>query len=191
MPIRTVCNGAFEQQFAFWGGTDNATLVSGRTGQAALVAKDSTNSDIQQLLPGLFEAGHTYRATAWCKVATGNAGRIFLGDSNLAYGPAYEHDERQDLPATGAWQQLSVTVTFTHQEQMQMYLYGGSTIVYDDVQIAKIMPAASPLRTLPASMPDESAPDGTPTSNSVPEPATLGLIGLGIAGIAYLWRRSR
>ena len=68
----TVCNGDFAQQFTYWNGTDNATLVAGRTGQAAQVEKDSGNSDIQQLLPGVFEAGKTYRAVAWCKAAAGN-----------------------------------------------------------------------------------------------------------------------
>ncbi|GAK50187.1 hypothetical protein U14_01414 [Candidatus Moduliflexus flocculans] len=142
---RAVCNGNFEQQFSFWEGTDNATLISGHTGQAAFVAKDTANSDIQQLLPGIFEAGKTYRVTAWCKANTGNACRLFLGDSNLAFGAAYEHGIGQEWGGNGSWQHMSTPpLTLTHHELLNVFLYSDrvASVVYDDVQVEETAPHA-------------------------------------------------
>lgn len=147
----TVCNGDFAQQFTYWNGTDNATLVAGRTGQAAQVEKDSGNSDIQQLLPGVFEAGKTYRAVAWCKAAAGNACYFFLGDSNVAYGAAFEHEIRQEWGGNGDWQQISTPpLTLAHQERLNIYLYAGITdaAAYDDVRVEETTQYACPDRAV-------------------------------------------
>jgi len=75
---RIVCNGNFEQGFAAWDGANNAALVAGYTGQGANVMLDTTDSNIFQNIPGVFEAGHTYRATARCFAANGRSCHLTL-----------------------------------------------------------------------------------------------------------------
>jgi len=139
-----VCNGNFEQDFYFWLNTDNATVVAGRSGQGAQVDYDGGNSDIHQLLPDTYEAGKTYRATAWCKADVGDECRIFFGDSDHNpnfYPPNYENQVNQSLPGNGQWQQLDVSITLSKNERMSVYVYAktsGSSVIYDDVYVEEI-----------------------------------------------------
>ncbi len=136
-PEHTVCNGDFERGFEYWDSVKNAVLIEGRNGGTGVqVNADGANGDIIQTLPGVFEGGGTYTATAWCKAAVGEYCRMFLGDSNVDFGPVYENVATQLLPGTGDWQQLEVTLTLSHDEHLQIYLYGwANTAVYDDVQV--------------------------------------------------------
>ena len=137
-PERSVCNGDFEQGFNYWDSTENAALVSGKSGQGAQVTADGANGDIFQLLPGTFAGGETYTATAWCKAETGERCGIFFGDANTLENPImYENMARQWLDGNGEWQQLRVELTLSHAERLNLFLYAPvGSVVYDDVQVA-------------------------------------------------------
>lgn len=182
----TVCNGNLERGFEYWSSLRNAQLTVGRTGSGVHIDPDTNNSDIIQTIPGTFPAGVTYRATAWCKASAGNTCQLFFGDSNVANGPAYEHAGRHRLTANGTWQQLSVTITVTHPEQMQIYLYGGTDIVYDDVQVTQMTPATSFAKSLQVASKQDVAPEMIP---AVPEPGTLLLLAGGLICLLALRRR--
>ncbi|GAK50188.1 hypothetical protein U14_01415 [Candidatus Moduliflexus flocculans] len=107
----------------------------------------------------------------------------------MVNGPPYEHEGRHRLPGNGAWQQLSVTITFAHQEQMQIYLYGGTDTVYDDVQIAPVTPAAFAMSNVKMAFKQDVAPESAPTPHPVPEPGTLLLVAAGLIGVFALLRR--
>jgi hypothetical protein len=137
-----VCNGDFEQEFSYWESTDNATIVSGRSGEGIEVAYDGANNDILQLLPGVFETDKTYRITAWCLAEIGEQCGLFFGDSNDTYGPPYEHAVWQWADGTGDWQEITAELTLSHEERLNVYLYSnvsGSAVIYDDVQVEEVV----------------------------------------------------
>lgn len=138
------CNGGFEDGLLFWSGAANALPTQGRSGQGVRVNQDEENSDIWQILPGIFHEGATYRLSVWCKAVVGEECRLFFGDADVALNPpAYENQAVQSLPGTGDWQQLEVSVSLTHPEIMYVYLYAssvGSSIIYDDVHIEEVAP---------------------------------------------------
>ncbi|GAK54245.1 hypothetical protein U14_05524 [Candidatus Moduliflexus flocculans] len=186
----TICNGDFERGFEYWFSLKNSQLTPGRTGTGVHIDTDAKNSDIIQTIPGTFPTGATYRATAWCNASAGTTCQLFFGDSNVVNGPAYEHAGRHRLAGNGDWQQLSVTIAFTHQEQMQVYLYGGTGSVYDDVQITQVTPAPAAASSMMMTA-REAAPETEAAPQPVPEPGMLALFGLGAAGLACLWRYVR
>jgi hypothetical protein len=138
----TLCNGDFEQHLVSWQNTQNVTFTTGRSGQGIQVAYDHANSDIYQLINGVFEPGKSYRVTAWCLAEVGEQCRLFFGDANTLQNPTpYEHEAKQILWGNGRWQQLSVGLTLNHEERMDVYLYSkipGSTVTYDDVNIEEV-----------------------------------------------------
>ena len=142
-PDRTICNGNFEQTYAFWGGTENANLTAGRSGMGLRITQDAANSDSYYRLSGVFPGGATYRVRAWCLADAGEECRLFFGDANTIYGAPYEHVGSQILPGNGQWQQLTATVTLMHDEVMGVNLYSkttNGTVVYDDVTLEAMQP---------------------------------------------------
>jgi len=103
------------------------------------VSQDTINSDIAQLLPGVFESGKTYRASAWCLADAGERCRLFFGDSNLEYGAPYENAVTQSLWGNGSWQSISASLTLSHSERLNVFLYSPiGQVIYDDVQVEEI-----------------------------------------------------
>ncbi len=142
-PERAICNGDFEQAYAFWGGTENANLTTGRTGMGLKISYDTSNADSFYRLSGVFPGGATYRVRAWCLADTGEECRLFFGDANTNYGAPYEHVGTQILPGNGQWQQLTATVALTHDEVMGINLYSktpNSAVIYDDITIETLQP---------------------------------------------------
>ena len=142
-PERAICNGDFEQAYAFWGGTGNANLTTGRTGMGLKISYDTSNADSFYRLSGVFPGGATYRVRAWCLADTGEECRLFFGDANTNYGAPYEHVGTQILPGNGQWQQLTATVALTHDEVMGINLYSktpNSAVIYDDITIETLQP---------------------------------------------------
>lgn len=162
-PDRSVCNGDFELDFAFWGSTENAVLSPGRTGQGVQVSYDGANADLEQMLSGVFEGGKTYRATTWCLADQIELCSLFFGDANLVYGQAYENEVSQTLWGIGTWQKLSVTHTMTHDERMNVYVYAkfpGSTVIYDDIQVEEV-------QTFPLTVTKSGTGSGTVTGEGI------------------------
>lgn len=146
---RTVCNGDFEQGFYAWEGAENATLTSGQSGQGVRITHDEDNSDILQMLPGVFEAGGTYRVTAWCLAAPGELCKLFFGDANPEYGPAFEHAIWQWTEGTGDWQRLSHLLTLSHEERLNVSLAAPQTAaIFDDVQVEELSDTSCEARTV-------------------------------------------
>ena len=142
-PERAICNGDFEQTYAFWSGTENANLTTGRTGMGLRITQDAANSDSYYRLSGVFPGGATYRVRAWCLADAGEECRLFFGDANTNYGAPYEHVGTQILPGNGQWQQLTATVALTHDEVMGINLYNktpNSAVIYDDITIETLQP---------------------------------------------------
>ena len=149
----TVCNGDFEQGLTAWTSTANASLVTGRNGgHAVQVAYDGANSDISQLLHGVFEAGRTYDISAWCYAPVGSQCGLFFGDANNIFNPpAYEQEVKLFAPGTGSWQQLRRTISLTRTERMSVYVYAktpGSAVLYDDIQVRDITDLTCAERTI-------------------------------------------
>jgi len=142
-PERTLCNGDFEWGYAQWISPENVNLIDGRNGVGALVSNDAGNSDLWLLLPGTFKGGTTYRATAWCLADVGEECRLMLGDANTTNGAPYENVAYQILPGNGQWQKLSATLTLTHDERLDFYVYAKypkSQVLYDDLALESLQP---------------------------------------------------
>ena len=138
-PDRTVCNGDFESGLLYWSSTTNATITNGQNGQGVKVLQDTSNSDISQLISGVFFSGKTYQVTAWCLAQSQQRCGLFLGDANTYYGPAYEHQQTTWLNGNGSWQQIIAKVTLSHDERLNVYLYAPNIqAIYDDVQIKEL-----------------------------------------------------
>ncbi len=163
-----VCNGNFEQGLDFWQHTANETVVSelrqqdglqrqlefwqrplnekitttGRTGQGLEVSYNGDLSEALQVLPQIFKGGKTYRASVWCKADVGEKCRIRFGDAApTANSVRHENWANLTLPGNGNWQQLQVSLTPTHDERLDIWLYSqvvGSSVIYDDVEVVEV-----------------------------------------------------
>lgn len=130
-----LCDSGFEEGLDFWKSIENVSITdNGRSGRGLRVDYDEENADVWQLLPGIFEAGTTYKASVWCKAFVGDECGIFLGDAQKLFNPpAYENSTQEFIEGNGDWQQLSITLTLTKDEQMQIFLYSntlGASVIY-------------------------------------------------------------
>jgi hypothetical protein len=141
-PDRTLCNGDFAYGLAYWQHTANVSLTAGRSGQGVEVRYDGANSDLSQLLAGVFEGGRAYRVSVWCLAEVGEQCGLFLGDANRLHNPIpYEHEISRFVEGTGVWQRLTGTLTLRHADRVDVYLYSkvpGSRVIYDDVEIEEV-----------------------------------------------------
>ena len=213
---RTVCNGDFEEEQAYWGRYHaRASVVSGRSDQGMRVQWNDNQSVVYQVLPGIFEAGKTYEATAWFQAEPSETCQLSFGDGFVVNdpenNPSGENEESQTLAGNGAWQRLRVELTLSRDERLQITLFSsnvGGSVLFDDIQVRELPnlyseieslgldaindPVLFPTGSAPGSFPVNSGHDfsvRTPENSAVPEPSTLILVGLGI--IAGLWLRRR
>lgn len=215
-PDRSVCNGDFEEGLAYWGRYyTSASVIPARSGQGMHIHWNKPQSVVYQVLPGVFEAGKTYEATAWFQAESNETCQLSFGDGFIVNdpenNPSGENEASQALTGNGAWQQLRVELTLSRDERMQITLSSsnaGGTVLFDDIQVREIPSLFAEIESLgfdavndvilfstgpaPHEFPVGSGDTFTvrATENSaVPEPSTLALVGLGI--IAGLWLRRR
>jgi RHS repeat-associated protein len=82
--------------------------------------KTGTNSCLSRYL-GNFATGDTLTVTVWFKTREGVNAAMFIGNSS---GPnAYDNVEWAEIHGTGAWQQMRLTHTMTHADNMVVGLY--------------------------------------------------------------------
>jgi len=138
---KTVCNGDFENGLFGWQSVENVALTSGNY-ELGIEVRSDEKSDIFQPITGVFQAGKTYELTAWCLADVGEKCGLYLGDANTrANATPHENEIQRLVDGTGEWQQISVKLTLSHAEALDVYLYApvfGSTVGYDDVQIQPI-----------------------------------------------------
>jgi hypothetical protein len=215
-PDRTVCNGDFEEDLMHWGRFHASTsVVPGRNGSGMRIQWNDPQSVVYQVLPGVFEAGKTYEATAWFQAESSETCQLSFGDSWVVNdpenNPSGENEASQALAGNGAWQQLRVELTLDRDERLQITLSSsnvGGSVLFDDIQVRELPSLYAEIESLgldivndplhfPTGSTSESFPVNlgsdfsirTPENSAVPEPSTLALVGLGI--ITGLWLRKR
>jgi RHS repeat-associated protein len=128
-------------------GLSSGSGTSTHSGHQALRIwhRNGNNSSMSHYL-GEFPAGDTLTATAWVNAPVGTQGVLLLGNV-FGSEPVADNVVGQQVPGTGAWQQVTVTRVLTRPARMWIFLYGngnqisrnGTFTLVDDVSVTSAM----------------------------------------------------
>lgn len=120
-------------------GQPNEIVTDGYLGRKAVkvVHQDGTNSSLSTDI-GTLLARKTFTARVKFKAAVGTKGQLFFGDAG---GPdPYDNCQTAYVDGNGDWQDIVITLTMSHDDQMSVFLYGdkdygwnGAYVIYDAV----------------------------------------------------------
>jgi formylglycine-generating enzyme required for sulfatase activity len=133
---------------------------------AVQVTHDEGNSSINYLIPHIFEAGHSYRASVWCKANLKNKCQLFLGDLPEVDNPPYENHQVDEIVGNDEWQQFTICTTLIKDESMYVFLYAptpNNSVLYDDLRVEQVndCPPGTPKKRLVDGMTMVYVPAGT------------------------------
>ncbi len=145
---RVVFEEDFEGNLTSGNYTSNyVAITEGNTGKGLTVSypdKSEERGARSFQLPGVFETGKTYQASALCKANKRAKCRISLVDDTRANNTEpYENEVNGFAEGNGDWQKITTPARkMSHDEYMSVYVYStvlGTSATYDDILVEEVV----------------------------------------------------